>query len=29
MCALFQAPFGQGTVGWVMELFPKERFATS
>ena len=28
MCSLFLAPFGQGTVGWVLELFPTECRAT-
>ena len=28
MCSLFLAPFGQGTWGWVMEIFPTEVRAT-
>ena len=28
MCSLFLAPFGQGTAGWVLELFPTECRAT-
>jgi MFS family permease len=28
MCSLFLAPFGQGTWGWVMEIFPTECRAT-
>ena len=28
MCSLFLAPFGQSTVGWVLELFLTECHAT-
>ena len=28
MCSLFLAPFGQSTVGWILELFLTECHAT-